>query len=462
MKSSNFFADLVTQLGPYILAKDKNRIVRRVAIDIAEATDLVDLADILAGVALDITDDIHIRAQAASAVSRISAPTAKMRLKALVTGPHQEDIDDELKGYSLRSLWPGSLSVPELLATLTLPKNTSYFGAYAFFLLEMEIPPLSASDAIAVLDWLANYLKKEQTYTVFDRILPRLLTRALEASNDDNVRERLGDFLVGTVRDGTYWSYSSELQKIFSESLFSNERSRRALVLSIIHKSTNDTERDYTALLGGPASLLTKDDLVWLVGELKPELREETKRSLINVIVAQTFGRNLEDLSFVWDAAENNSDLYEALGRAYSVDVSSAVAKWQREDSEVKKRRTAEERELPTQFVKRIEDDISRLETQRSFDWWKLNLLFLTQKSGRLDGSSEFTSDLTKSNGWALISEFQRERTVLLARRYLVENRVRSSPWLGTATFNRPAAAGYSALRLLFSVAHVLFLGLDD
>jgi hypothetical protein len=46
---------LEQQLQPYILAKDKNRIVRRVAIDIAVANNLTNLADLLAGVALDTT-----------------------------------------------------------------------------------------------------------------------------------------------------------------------------------------------------------------------------------------------------------------------------------------------------------------------------------------------------------------------------------------------------------------------
>jgi hypothetical protein len=308
---------LAQQIRPYILAKSKNRIVRRVAIDIAQANNLVELANLLADVALDATDDIHIRAQAASAVWRISHPDPKARLKPLVAKDHEEDVDDELKGYALRALWPGQLSVPELLRSLTLPKKYNFFGAYAFFLIELEVPALSEADALIVLDWMTRVLKDEKHHTTFDRVIPKLLTSVCNSSDIDSVRSRLAEFLLQAVCDGAYWSYSENIKRSFVALSIDNDR-RKALIISILRRETENTERDQAALLsGGPIPLLNREDLPWLVSLLIEEVKSETKRSLANIIVGQTFGRSLDEISFVWDAADDYPFLLEAYTGIY-------------------------------------------------------------------------------------------------------------------------------------------------
>ncbi len=48
------------------------------------------------------------------------------------------------------------------------------------------------------------------------------------------------------------------------------------------------------------------------------------------------------------------------------------------------------------------------------------------------------------------------------AFRYLVQHRIRSSQWLGTSTFHRPAAAGYRALVLVYLQEKELYRGLTE
>ena len=180
----------------------------------------------------------------------------------------------------------------------------------------------------------------------------------------------------------------------------------------------------------------------------------EIKQQLIELIVSQTFGQKLEDISFVWDAAATSSELSDALERAYSLDLSSAVAKWERDDLDRKKKRAAEEQEEPLEAIARIERQLKKIEANGSFDWWRLNLILFAGPNGRLDPSSELQSDITKSHGWVLLSESQRHRVVSSAQRYLAENFVPSRAWIGTHTFHRPAAAGYRAFRLLLEEDH--------
>lgn len=452
------------QLSPYISLKTKNPVVRRVAIDVAEANKLVALDELLCDVTLDITDNIHIRSQAGHAVASLPDTNAKSRLKTLVQNDQLDDIYDDLKGYALRSLWPDRLSVSELLTALTPPKNNSYFGGYAFFLHDLQLPQLSVTDAVSALQWCADVSRRDHKNTAFDRVVPRFLARVFEASNSALVREPFADFLQGLVRDGAYWSYSDEFHKSLSDTVLtdSHEGLRRELILSILGRATTGNERDYVVLLGGSHPLVAGHDLGWLVELLGSELSSEIKRQLVTVIVNQTFSQKLDDISFVWDAAANSTELSGALERAYSSDLSSATAKWQRDDLERKKKQATEGREEPIDAVARIERDLAKIEANGSFEWWRLNLLLFARPDGRLDPLSEFQSDITKSHGWALLSENQRSRVVSSAQRYLTENFVRSAPWLGTQTFHRPAAAGYRAFRLLLSEDQVRLSQLDS
>ena len=454
---------LGAQLRPYISAKSKNPIVRRVAIDIAEANKLIELAELLADVALDVSDDLHIRSQAAHAIARFPDISTKDRLKQLVQNDLPEDVNDDLKGYALQSLWPGRLSVRELLAALTLPKNNSYFGGYAFFLFELQLPQLSKADAISALEWCADILRRDQQPTSFDRVVPRFLAQVFEASNSAAARECFAEFLLDATRDGAYWSYSDDFRKALSDAVLADghEHRRRQLIVTILNRAATGNERDWSALLGGPHPLVAKHDLEWLVQLLGSELQGEVERQLVDLIVSQTFEHKLDDISFVWDAAVGSPELSEALERAYSVDLSSAMAKWQRDDFERRKKRAAEEQEEPSDNVARIERELAKIEANGSFDWWRLNLLLFVRSNGQLDPASEHQSDITEFHGWALLDDFQRRRLVSCAERYLKENFVRSAPWIGTPTFHRPAAAGYRAFRLLFCQDRSRYLQLD-
>lgn len=451
------------QLRKYITDKTKNRVVRRVAIDIAEANNLTELAILLTDVTLDITDDVHIRSQAAHAVSDLGVSGAKSRLKQLIRSDQPEDVEDELKGYALQSLWPGQISIQELLAGLTPLKNNNFLGAYYFFLSELQLPKLSEDEAVSVLQWCADILRADHEHTAFDRIVPRFLARVFEASDSSIVRERFVDFLLGAVREGAYWAYGDLFRKSLSDSIIAddNEGLRRDLILSILRRAAVDKEREWSTLLGGPDPLIATHDLNWLVGLLTSESQSQIQLQLIELVVNQTFGRKLDDIFFVWEAAANSTELSDALENAYSVDLSSAVAKWQRDDLERKKRRTAEELKEPIETVALVERALATIEANGSFGWWRLNLILFSRPDGRLDPSSEFQADITKSRGWALLSETQRVRVVASAQRYLVENFVRSRQWIGTQTHHRPAAAGYRAFHLLLSEDEVRYLQLD-
>ncbi|MBR0893281.1 hypothetical protein JQ637_46455, partial [Bradyrhizobium diazoefficiens] len=132
------------------------------------------------------------------------------------------------------------------------------------------------------------------------------------------------------------------------------------------------------------------------------------------------------------------SAVEQLLAQAHSVELSSAAARWQRDDLERKKARAAEEglREK-VNAVALAEQELAKIDTNGSFDWWRLNMILFANQNGRLDPAAEFQSDLKKSRGWLSLSEESRKSVVSSARRYLDENFVRSKHWIGTQTFHR-------------------------
>ena len=148
--------DLDSQLKPYIKDKTKHFLVRRVAIDIAEECEVKSLQDLLAHVALDHLDDIHIRDQAAHAVSIIADDKTRLRLKPLATEGQQDDKEDQLKGSALRALWPNHLSAQDIFDILTPPKQENFHGSYAGFLMNIH-DQLKEEDLPSALKWAKKY-----------------------------------------------------------------------------------------------------------------------------------------------------------------------------------------------------------------------------------------------------------------------------------------------------------------
>ena len=440
------------QLEPFLTDKAKNVVVRRVAIDIVEATRLVELAPTLARVATDVLDDVHIRAQAIAALAEIGVAPYAPELKALIERDLPEDVDDEIKGWVLRALWPHHLPTSTLLQTLTRPKNQSLFGAYWMFLHQLELPEVDIQASLKILDWLTQVTREEDQDNSFSRLIPRLLVRAWEKADDSAVREKFVEYFLKTIRDGSYPSGSDEMKQFYAAYNSTKLDVRRKLILAILCKTKESPEYLGWLVFQSPP-LVAAGDLNWLLDELETGNSKIPKALLIDLIVQLTRGHELEDVVFVWEAAEGVPALKSALELAYSVSLTSAAAKWQREDLERKRKASIGTERQTFDVVAEIEKFLPKVEREKIFDWWQLNLLFFVNVSGRSRSQSELNSDLTDTDAWKAMSGVLRSRMITVAYRYLVDARIKSSQWLGTNKFHRPAAAGYRAIRLLYSQA---------
>ncbi|MCG2644295.1 MULTISPECIES: glycosyltransferase [Bradyrhizobium] len=443
------YPDLASDLRPFIVSTNKNRVVRRVAIDLAEANNIVGLATDLVSVALNSSEDLHVRSQAAAAISKMTSTSAKEALTPFVLRDHPEDIDDDLKGYALLALWPAQLTMESLLAALSPPKDRSYFGAYYRFITDLELEELNENQALQVLEWLSAVGSDNREY-IFNRLIVKLLGAVFDACVSPIVRGRLAEFLLGAARSGEFWSYDEDVREAFSDHFDAADDKRRALINELIARGqTAAAAAEVSWLFSSQPAIVSSRDLGWLCDELSAETEGSRRRFLVGLIVDQTFRQPLDGLSFVWEAARSQGDLSDALIAAYSVQLDAENARWQRDDWR-RRQRNAESSVQPEQVLERIVRAEQAME-QDVNEWWRLNLLFFARLKD-FEYRPEFTSDLTQSPFWKLLNDKQRSSLVEAGKRYLTSAPVDWS-WLGTSTFHRPSAAGYRAIRLVRSLA---------
>jgi hypothetical protein len=129
------------------------------AVQLARETNTADLVDELCKLAAEQGWDGYLRSWAARAAADIDRDRAASRLRELLQELSAEaDPEDELRAEVLSACWPEQLSVDELLAALTPPRNPDLFGAYWSF--RDGLPEeLTEQDLPAVLEWARQNLE---------------------------------------------------------------------------------------------------------------------------------------------------------------------------------------------------------------------------------------------------------------------------------------------------------------
>ena len=141
-------------------------VVRRVAIDIAEACEIQALQQDLVTIALDSSQVRQIRIEAAGAVSRIGDEATKAKLKPLAVSTAGDDPDDELKAHGLSAVWPKHITIEELLTCITPPKRSDFVGAYQVFV-QYELPKtITSADLLKAMNWAAQQPRYDKFHLI--------------------------------------------------------------------------------------------------------------------------------------------------------------------------------------------------------------------------------------------------------------------------------------------------------
>lgn len=443
---------IVDQLRPCICDSTKGIIVRRVAIDIAEACEIKALQDDLTNIALNKKEPVSLRKEAAFAIGRIADDTTKVRLKPLAIGEVEEDPNDELKGYSLRALWPDHMKVEELFTTITSIKQENYIGAYWMFLSHELVPKLKASDLPVALKWVEQQESLQDSTYCFEKLMDSIMLKAWEHLDSSKVLEAFAKAVL------TRFKHHHEIVGSSTEPAFrdilSNEDNddKRRKTIEMIISLISDIKKETLCLVSFATPLVSNKDVAWMLERLQEEKSKEIQLIWAKLINRAFDRRESGQFDAIIDTSKSNPILAETFSWLLKpIELNSPEAKKMKADYLERQKWQKQDKERPLLNpppAERIAGLLKECESGNSSAWWRLNRDMTLEPDSQYYGDL-LESDLTVLPGWKNADAVTRARIVESAKIYVLEQDPKTHEWLGTNIIHHPAFAGYRALQLL-------------
>jgi predicted NACHT family NTPase len=440
---------LYQQLEPYIRDRGKGIIVRRAAIDIAEACELRTLQNVLADMALDVDEPMPIRVHAAYSVAQIGDETTKLKLKPLAFRTVSDDPDDELKGCALRALWPNGIGAKELFSILTPPRSNLH-GAYRTFISRDLRKNLEPSHLPVALSWVAAKGPRHEMDFSVRLLIDAIMLAGWKHLESPQVLEAYAQASLSRLKQ-----YEELVEKQANKSLDDQLRAdnpkRHKLLGAMVHHQSI-TEQDVTEGAYPIWRLATSQDVLWMIGMLRTSGNETEKRIWCRLVSLSLDQRDAGQVDAVLVGCDEEPTLAAefqwlvtpiVLGSPAAEKMKADFLEWQKRESRNRERPLL--KPPPTERVAKL---LERYEVGDLAAWWQLNRE-LTLEPASTHYGEELESDLTVLPGWKETGAETKWRLVEAAKSYLLKQDPETNRWLGNNTFYRPAFAGYRALRLV-------------
>lgn len=444
---------LSDQLRVIIGDKKQGWLVRRVAIDIADACSRSDLDDLLAEVFLDAADKRPTRIHAGWALSRIGKKPARKRMAAALNLEPADDPDDQLKGYALAALWPDQLSLTELLKVLSRPQKSLFIGGYQAFLYRFS-REISESDVPALLQWFGRQGTTRFPDT-FRELGDSILALAFKNLDRDEVFGSLTGHLHQLIHgQDNRWLYrGASIARLIAEC-----SCRQDLIRALIARGSR-REKTKNQFIDALRELTRSEDVPWLVS-LLDVITAETQRGIVCQVIEWHFSMADPDS---WNDAivssARHKDLRAALSRWLDpVDIDSDEAERARE-AWSRRRNWQEDSSAGSSSAEPV-NEVKRLLATRRPPWNQLAwLLAADPKNGHQAWG--LVPDIIECSLWPQLSVEIQRRICEVALEFLQEEGPGSGDWVGTKTISHAAVFGYRALLLLNRAAPDLFQSLS-
>ena len=194
------FQGIRTLLHDFIIDKGKKIITRIAAIEIALSCDVNSLDSDLLSIALDQSETINLRKNAAYALQKNGSHDSKEKLLPLAFGNSGDDPDDELKGIGLFAIWPEIIDTKTLFSLLTPAKSENIFGTYKSFFSKIS-NELTGINLIEALNWAKDLSKYEQIPTDQELLIDNLLIETWTIKDDPHLLNLLAEIIYLRIRN---------------------------------------------------------------------------------------------------------------------------------------------------------------------------------------------------------------------------------------------------------------------
>jgi hypothetical protein len=442
------------QLRPYIVDRSKKDNIREFAIDVARACKLQGLQNDVAKIGLDTSEAYQLRKHATFFVSQVADSTTRAMLKPLTEGS-AEDVDDDLKGWALRAIWPDDLTPEELFKRLSPPKRQNYIGGYNGFLhqLEESITP----DLLPVgLNWAESYTGSQSE---LGGLVDKLILLGFEYIQKPEVLDSYVRVLLKRIRE-RYAVLSDRSDKEFSSRIAEDSTKRRLLLTNLVKAAKDPADRSLA--LFRLLRFVPGDDFPWLLDQC---IRAESPKLASAFAQLITFAfdvRNPAHVDAVIIASKESPELkaeFAWLTTPVELNSSEAAAMKQLYEMQQRISQPEKEEQIGPSPAERVLTLLQDSESGRPGAFTEMARQ-LSVKAGSNYYGDEIAVDITKFPGWQTAEGGMRGRIVEAARRFLAE----CDPtwdWLGGNSLPYAAVAGFRALRLLRKEDKKSFISLN-
>lgn len=439
-------ARLAEVLRPYITDTTKHHIARVAAVDIAQACNVQSLQTELGNLTLDPTQDYHLRTWAAGAVVTIGDLSAKAALKPLAFASKSEDPDDELKGFALQALWPGQLTPDELFDALTHRKRADFLGSYYRFLHSDILSSLRDEDLTPAVRWAENNLGPHPGIDPETALAIKVLVRALDRFEDDNLISAISRTLVKR------WDYGTTHPPII-EKLQSSQSARRRLLQAIAPLVATNK---FGSLMLIDLCAVTWNDVPWLLDELQSGVETDKQKTLCEVIARLNNPQDVDAFDAIVAAARTHTHLWEALRPFLNAVV---LGSQEAEDMRTLYERIQRRQRAPNSAPSTPDSSKIReiLAAGKPEGFNQICFVLEQHPADKAKGQSELL------NGWSELPADLRLQITLSASDYLTNHRLPgSAEWWKEGRFPYSVLSAYWAFALLRREAPAQFEQLND
>ena len=400
--------------------------LRELAIMMSVSCKLAELGPTLLAVALNEEEPLDLRVAATAALSSLEF-AGNAELKPLIEDVLADD-KDELRGYALTAVWPNHISVHEVLAKLSPPKRSNFFGGYMSFLMRGFQAGLSPRDLPPALKWAADKTESEGAREPLMRVAESILSKAWDHLDDQAVLEPFAQAALARLRNHEPL-IDSITDRRFPASIASEDGKRRKLLEAMLPSLAG--RPDTWAVTYGSSALFLRKDIPYWIGRL-PTLPDDYQRTLATLI-AQAYDRSsADDVDLLLKALPTSVTLRTVLDPHFAPirldsDVAARARNQYEEMLEFQKRRD-ERREGQLKTREFVERELVNLSAGDLDAWWRLNHSLRYNEAGYED-THEYEADLRSFAGWDLLTSEEKSHVALISERVVREFAFESKPW---------------------------------
>lgn len=456
---------LAKQLRPWIIDAERNINARDAAVDIAEDCEASELQTVLADLVLDDNELERLRGNAAHALAIVGDAETKSRLRPIALGQAGEDSQDQLKGNSLRAVWPDLITADELFDNLTLPKRENFFGAYQHFVEYELCKQLDISGLPRALKWLETHAAQCRLGFAFNALADDIMIAAWKHMDDPNVLRAMANTTIELLKHHHDLVQEGDKRSEYSTQ-FDDADKRRKLSKAMIEQVIDINVTHYLVSAWSWPHLLRDDDFDWCVQELLSSISEPTESTWAALfwtlfIWAEPCGKILDVLI---DARAKSTALRKESASFFTpVVLNSDQAKKMRDQYEKahKWKQKKEPKLLEWLPRERIQLYLSKFEKGEHNAWWLL-LRSLTLEDTSKRYEHVFEPDITVLPGWRNSDTKIRQRIFDDAKSYLEAKADFNREGLIDGSADEKDIAAYKAFVLLLKEWTEGILSLPD